>query len=60
MIVEATLADRHRGCGEERAQLRDVAGRVERRSVVRMDPGGSEDEPGIVSRNLGGNSRRRE
>jgi len=42
------------------AQLRDVAGRVECRCVVGMNPGGSEYESGVVRRDLGGNRRRRE
>ena len=60
VIVEATFADGHRGAGEQAAQLRDVAGRVKPGCVVRVYSGGREHESGIVSRDLGGNSRRRE
>ena len=58
--VEATFADGHRGAGEQAAQLRDVAGRVKPGCVVRVYSGSREHESGIVSRDLGGNSRRRE
>jgi hypothetical protein len=60
VIVEATLADGHSGAAEQAAQFRDIARSVERRRVVRMDSGSSEHESGIVRRDLGGNSRRRE
>jgi hypothetical protein len=60
VIVEATFADGHRGAGEQAAQLRDVADRVKRSCVVRMNSGSREHESGIVRRDLRGNSRRRE
>jgi hypothetical protein len=60
MIVEATFADSYSGASEQSAQFRDVVRGVKRSRVVRMDPGGSEHESGIVSRDVGGNSRRRE
>jgi len=60
VIVEATFADGHCGAREKLAQLRDVARRVKRGCVVRMNPGSREHESGIVRRDLGGNNRRRE
>jgi len=60
VIVEAAFADGHRGSSEQAAQLREVAGRVKRGCVVRMNTGCREHESGIVRRDPGGNSRRRE
>jgi len=60
VVVEPAFADSHSGVGEQSAQLRDVAGGVKRRRVVRMNSGGREDEPGIVPGALGSDSRRSE
>jgi hypothetical protein len=60
MIVEATFADGNSGAGEQPAQFRDVARRVKRRCVVRMNSGSRVHESGVVGRDLCGNRRRRE
>jgi hypothetical protein len=49
VVVEATFAHRNRAALQEAAELRDVALRVERRSIVRMNAGSRENE-GWVSR----------
>ena len=48
MVVEATLANRYRAGLEVIPEQRDVARRVERRRVMRVNSGCGENEPGIV------------
>jgi hypothetical protein len=60
VIVETTFADGHGGPGEQSTQLWNVARSVKHRCVVRVNSGRREHESRIVSRDLGGNSRRRE
>jgi hypothetical protein len=59
VIVEAAFPDGDRARGNHRTKVRNVAGGIECRGIVRMDPGGGEDEPGILTREPGGHPRRR-
>ena len=57
VVVESAFANRDGGLSKQLAQLRNVARRVERCCVVGMYSRSCKDEPGILSRALGGHRR---
>ncbi len=59
VVVESALADRNGGVPEQLAEAGNVARRVKRRPVVRMNSCRREDKAGVVGRDLGGNRGRR-